>query len=479
MKSAQVKQMLVIFAVVVVALWIVDFSREFDAAALEESTSQCSHCSQRGQHAPDDAPHEHAKAGIVTSAFQPPQDATSALPTSTGWSGRVLDAAGHPVPNMRMTAWPPLSLQPEGGYSEPWRANALSDAEGRFTLCLAETLAAEQLPSEVTMTSSTHGEGHLEYFSRSVPLLPGQVVGIGDCVLGAEGSSLSGYVRDEQGRPIPQAEVYVVFTTGSVNGVTIRTDSNGYYEARGVQWSKGDTTPDCFRVYLTNIALLFPGQVVQVEPEKHYVPASGGPADFVLSFPPAPATVGPLVLTYDGAPRQRVRYVVYDTAGAILQTSPFEFALVPGRLVLPFEMTLDEASGSQPVLELYSLEENNNSYQVLPIAIDSSTAAGPLVVRSTDWRTGVELRGQIIDRDGRALANLPVFLLPNDGRPPESLHYRDSITDAFGEFGFLAVPPDSRVALSARRGNVYVKPRVLQLSAESRQFIGQLRLDEH
>lgn len=162
------------------------------------------------------------------SGQRPGRRLTVRLEVGRRLTGLVLDAkAGQPLPNAAIEAseWdvsPYVDSDPEFGM-----IRTTSDAKGGFTLTgLAPSgrfFARAKLRGFATTSVASAPLGVLRF--RLAP-----------------GRNLEGLVTDASGRPVPGALVMLEPTITSADGITVRSNANGRYEALGLRTVPYDAT---------------------------------------------------------------------------------------------------------------------------------------------------------------------------------------------------------------------------------------------
>jgi hypothetical protein len=138
------------------------------------------------------------------------------LPTRDGGPlpkirGRVLDHLGRPCPG----AWVAVHY-----------VGVATDSLGRFEMEVPTGAPGGGFAIRVLAAGRPPG-----YFVGTSPR-PGGVLDLGDLRLGERGIPVSGKVVDEEGRPVPGAEVSIRFRQPYYT-VTLRTDAGGEFETEG------------------------------------------------------------------------------------------------------------------------------------------------------------------------------------------------------------------------------------------------------
>ena len=424
---------------------------------------------------------------IESSPYAEQDDPSDSNTSRTGWTGQVVDSTGRPLRLSTQVHFfaqlvaadelpnPPAKLDdPDPTHSQehahdhkiravPWDAWTATNAEGWFRLEFTED-ALRRIEGKIGLplngrlefrghrdsTRGTESRRELLYGVMEVPVRRGEVTSLGQIVLPFEGADVYGYVRDHEGKPVAQAEIYVDFAAGRLSGVKTQTNPDGWYALRGIDRLIPDEKQDVpLRVGVHFIRDRFPFSVVEPVPSQEVSGRAGGRVDFVVHHELKKATAwAGIRLSNHGRTVARASWRVVDAQGT--RVAGAVVPLARGEVFIPGPIPRPTANAKAPGyrLEVLSNESLGGGFASIPLTATDDGLRAEL--HPADWTVGNRVIAVVRDADGR-LFNGTLYLC----RPVRNQLMPDREANALnGDVEFAMVAPGT-YELAALRNQEY------------------------
>ena len=364
---------------------------------------------------------------------------------ATGFEGNLLDPVGDPIEGAEIAIVPKL-VQDGQTHRVPWSREVVTDRHGRF-LITTDIENADVTGGQVVLTCEGGTPDRVLYYSKRIDVIRGEIVDLGDLVVGSVGASFVATVRDESGRPVEGAGVRFLFPTGSVSGVTATTNEHGLAQVVGIA-CYGDTEPDHFRCFLEHPSWLFPGKDVKVEPDRTKAYLPGGRVDFVIRTEDPEPDFNFAIFDYKGPPQEPRSYgatVLRDSYWVDQSFVPFQ--LYDTFSAVPIRVRIKDVPPRKFAVEVYACDGSGDymearlspaTYQNMPVLMGSAAT----------WKRGVEARGRLLAEDGSPIADRYVMLHLKASGMTDGPRYREARTQPNGVFVFHSLPPCKELAVA-------------------------------